>query len=445
MRLPARVARGRRTGTCLPAGDGTEQFTLMTAPAHQTQPLTELQQKLAPTPFVASWLGRARHADLHDPAPARRASGWAHWTFTSFQQMTGNSDRPYVALTLPGRFYDPKGTGPVLRPHLEVPAHLFDRNDPEFPDRVAQMGNGLLFPWWLVPEVMAAKRALFAVPRTGISELVELLNDRRPSLLDAVESLTGRAAQLWTHVEETLVADPELMSPLAAGDFSAKEVAEFFPPAADLDLRVEFDRKLRDNSRGWASRRVGVWRLIGTSGGDEFVLGAVTPRLTRSSLFSDPLFAPDKESPAALLVRGLVLRRLVAAYSGAGAGEHVVPAAKRRPATSAGLRSVVAHVGEKLPEASVAAAVKFLHAYPDADDAWASLEAWAASRSAGGETRRAVLTVSPDGFAAAHRCALRAVRRAEQPERGDINVILPLAWDAQSRVVRVTFSRPDDA
>jgi hypothetical protein len=33
------------------------------------------------------------------------------------------------------------------------------------------------------------------------------------------------------------------------------------------------------------------------------------------------------------------------------------------------------------------------------------------------------------------------VKRAEEPDRDDINVLLPLAWDAQSRVVRVTFSR----
>jgi hypothetical protein len=104
---------------------------------------------------------------------------------------------------------------------------------------------------------------------------------------------------------------------------------------------------------------------------------------------------------------------------------------------------VVARVGDKLPEASVSAAVKFLHAQPDPADAWAALTAWAQARTAGGSGPRAVLTVSQEGFAAAHRSALRAVRRAEQPEREDINVILPLAWDSRGRVVRVTFSGPE--
>jgi hypothetical protein len=36
------------------------------------------------------------------------------------------------------------------------------------------------------------------------------------------------------------------------------------------------------------------------------------------------------------------------------------------------------------------------------------------------------------------------MRRAEEPERDDINVLLPLAWDEKSRVVRVTFSRREN-
>ena len=37
---------------------------------------------------------------------------------------------------------------------------------------------------------------------------------------------------------------------------------------------------------------------------------------------------------------------------------------------------------------------------------------------------------------------VNALRRAEDPDRDDINVLLPIAWDSRSRVVRVTFSRP---
>lgn len=407
-------------------------------------PEQDLPQRLLPTAFVSSWIGRARPADPFDPDVARRASAWAHWAFSSFTAMTGNSDRPYVALTLPGKFYDPRGTGPVVRPHLEVPAWLFERSAPEFPDRLAQMGNGLMFPWWIVPEVMAVKRALFTTGRGSVGDLVELLNQRRVALVAALTPLSAAAGKHWSVIEGMLVDSPDGLFEVATGAFEPSEVAQYLPAAAELNLRVEFDAKLRESNRGWASRRVGVWRITGEASGEKFSLGVITPRLTRSSLFNDPLFAPGTEAPAALLVRGLVLRRLLATQLNTAINAQVGPADTTRVATPGPrLRAVVAHVGEKLPEASVTSAVHFLQTYPSADDAWAALEGWASARPAGTTTgRRAVLTVAQAGFAAAHQAALRALRRAEEPDRDDINVILPLAWDSRSRVVRVTFSKP---
>jgi hypothetical protein len=101
------------------------------------------------------------------------------------------------------------------------------------------------------------------------------------------------------------------------------------------------------------------------------------------------------------------------------------------------LRAVVAQVGAKLPEASLESAAQFVRTYPDADAAWQVLSAW-------GERTKSVLTVREEGFREAHRRIQRFIKRAEEPERDDINVLLPLAWDAQSRVVRVTFSRRAD-
>jgi hypothetical protein len=91
-------------------------------------------------------------------------------------------------------------------------------------------------------------------------------------------------------------------------------------------------------------------------------------------------------------------------------------------------------VGQKLPEASVAAAVGFLQTYPDPEAAWKCLETWGAAGH--------MLTVTKDAFIASHANALRYLRRAEQPERDDINLVLPLAWDADGKVVRATFARP---
>lgn len=407
------------------------------------EPMDPAIAALAATQFVASWIGRARPGDPYDVDPARRAAAWAHWMFTSMSPMTGMSDRPYVGLVLPGQFYDPKGTGPKVRPHLEIPAHLFERTDQQFPDRLAQMGNGLLFPWWLVPEVLAARRALFSVPRMSPADLIDTLNQRRVSLLIALTQLRESAANIWPAVEEHLISEPAKLGPLAAGPFSTEQIATFWAPAADLGLRVEFDDKLAEKAGTWVSRRVGVWRLVCENDAGTAVLGTITPRLTRSSLFTDPLFDPATEAPAAMLVRGLVLRRVLGAFDPA-AGNTAVPALDPKPrAPGAGLRAVVARVGDKLPVASTAAAVRFLRAYPDPSDAWEALSAWASARGTAEEPRQAVLTVSRDGFSAAHRSALRAIQRAEDPDRDDINVVLPLAWDASNRIVRVTYAPRD--
>ena len=404
-------------------------------------PAQPLPADVAATPWVASWIGRARPGDVYDPDPARRAAAWAHWFVGSLTPMTGVADRPYVASVLPGKFYDPRGTGPKVPPHMEVPAHLLARMDSSFPDRLAQIGNGAWFPWWLVPEVMALKRALFSVPYTAPVDLVDALNERRVPLLRSLEELTIRASVVWPEVEEALVSAPESLRGFAVGSFTAADVCSFWPAAADLGVTVDFDEALAEKSGPRAARRVGVWRMVSQPAGAPrpAVLGVVTPRLTRSSVFEDPLFTAAKESPAAMLVRGLLLRRLLAAF---GAPSTTVVPDPTPPPTRVGLRAVPARVGEKLPEASAAAAVRFLRAYPDAEAAWAALQAWATSRGTVSEPRSASLTVAADGFSAAHRAAARAVRRAEDPDRDDINLLLPLAWDSD-KVIRLTFTSTD--
>jgi hypothetical protein len=403
-------------------------------------PLDPAVAALAATPFISSWIGRARPGDLHDPDAARRTAAWAHWFYASLSPMSGVADRPYTGVILPGQFYDPRGNGPKVRPHLEVPAYRFDRPDDQFPDRLAQIGSGLLFPWWLMPEVAAVKRALFSTPRQTPTELIDLLNTRRGSMLLALTQLKDSAARIWSDVEEALVADPEQVTHLTSGNFALEDVAAYWAPAKDLGLRIEFDPKLAETSGKRVSRRVGVWRLICENDDGTAILGTVTPRLTRSSLFTDPLFEPEKEAPAALLVRGLVLRRLISAFDAAAAGVDVgLEPAAAKPAGS-GLRAVVAKVGEKLPEASTRAALRFLREHPDATDAWEALHAWASGRGTAAEPRRAALTVTQDGFTAAHRSAVRSAARAEDPDREDINVILPLAWDVKNQIVRVTYA-----
>lgn len=396
-----------------------------------------VQQRLLTTPFAGSWLARARAGDRYAAEPTVRAGAWGHWAVESLTEMTGAQERTYPAILLEGRFHDPHGRGPLLRPHIEIPPHALERPDPEFPDRLAQIGNGLAFEWWVAAEATAARRALFNTRRGDLAEVLDVLNTRREQLTSAVWALGRRAAVQWGAVEQMLVSDPEALVADAAGDFSDADVADFLPAAVPLQLTVAFDPKLRDAAGTRVGRRMGVWQVAGVNAaGERFSFGVLTPRLTANSQFRDRHFAVERESPAALLVRGLVLRRLAVRHLGCELGEDGTvgdPVAK--PAKpSAYLRAVVPQVGGKIPEAGLEAAVLFLQTFPDADEAWAALSEWA-------ERTRALLTVAEDGFKAAHRRAARFIARAEDPERDDVNVLLPLCWDDKSRIVRVTLSR----
>ena len=402
-------------------------------------PDRDLHARLLPTPLVVSFIGRARPGDLADTDPQRRAGAWASWAIESLAEFKGISDREYVGLVLPGRFHDPRGTGPSVRPHLEIPARMFDRPDPCLPDRLAHAGNGLRFPWWVVSEVTALRRALFTTPDGSAQPLFDALNHHHGSLAAELERRSALIQPFWSVIEGLLlIADDGLVSDVC-GDFSTAEVATLFPPATELSLSVRFDAKLRDSSGLWAARRVGIWQISGAdpSSRKQFATGVVTPRLTANSLFKDPLFLPASEASGAALVRLLILNRLAQRHLSFSPAASV-SALRPDPTTGAGapfLRAVPARVGQKLPEASVESAVHFLHAYADPAAAWDALTRWAGTEY--------LLTVTREAFTAAHTNALRFLRRAETPERDDINILLPLAW-LDGRVARVTFSRPSE-
>lgn len=407
----------------------------------------EARSRLMRSSWVRSWIGQARPGDVTDPDPQRRSAAWANWAGSALVEVS-NGKRTYPALRLPGDFYDPRGDGPRTHPHLEVPAKVFRSTDDEFPTRLAQAGCGLHFSFWLYSEVTAVRRALFNTEPGPIGEFTELLDERRGALRDGLSVLSRYAAPNWGEIASKIIADPDGLAPDACDDFSAEEVASWLPAAAEFGIEVRFDVKLLERNGAWASRRVGVWQIRGTTvGGDEFSFGVVTPRLTANSLFSDPLFAAEHEAPAAALVRSLVLRRIIDRHLGGGRlvrhriGDPVpeVRTESDRPRSVGHLQAVVSQPGQKNAEASLSAAMGFLAAYPDPDAAWDALCRWA--------DRGFILTVTPHGFRAAHRNASRARRRAEEPSREDIDLLLPLAWDnreGHAQVVRVTWNRGRD-
>jgi hypothetical protein len=395
--------------------------------------------EVLPTPLFSSIVGRARTGNLFDDDFTVRSDAWAAWAIRSVAMMSGRDDRAYVALVLDGHFYDPNGTGPGVKPHLELGTWVLNKRHLELADRLALMGNGLCFPSWLTIEVTALRRALVNVAAGSVVELRDVLVANSAPLRASLISLNTAVKEHWDVIEAlALECDEGLADSVAAG-FATSEVEEYFPAAKGLELSVTYDAKLAERSEAKVSRRVGVWQVAGrSSDGARFSLGVVSPRLTASSTLRDPLFDPASEGLAAVLVRGLLLTRFARRFLGAeGLGpvaEVKGPADRPKPF----LRTMAGRPKQKLAEASLKAAVHFLQTFPESEDAWDAVSGHA-------EKGGILLTVTKDGYLRAHRNALRYLRRAEDPERDDINVVLPVGWTKQgNKSVRFTFSLPQE-
>ena len=410
--------------------------------------MDDTRSKLLKTTFVRSWLGSARAGlELTTPDISLRTSAWAQWATLHLIEQQGAESRKYTCIQLPGRFYNPNGHGPTTSPHLEVSRSLMNNPAPEFPLRLALAGNALLSPWWVLPEALAAKRAILSPVPGEITALEELLTANRVDIVKATTALLELLTPRWSEIETILVAEPDGLTMTVCAEIPPAEMAEFFPAGMELNLRAGFDSKLAESEGAWASRRTGVWQLQGVAtkatGSTPFALGVLTPRLTLNSQLKDELFKPEIESPASLLIRAVLLRRLAVNHLSMPAFTlptvEVVtpslpptPAAKSIPAPH--LRSIVAQIGARLPQASIEASANFLHNFPRADYAWKAIQEWADSTGS-------VLTISWEQFYPAHARAIKAIKRAEQPDRDDIDTVLPICWDAKSRVVRLTYSK----
>lgn len=390
--------------------------------------------KLLASPFVASFIGASRPGDLDDADRTGRTAAWANWAVAALTEHTTDGDRPrtYPAIDLPGRFYTPGSDVPAVSPHLEIPARVLASADPTFADRLAAVGSGLRFAQWVKPEVTAAKRAIFA-DTADATGFLDALWSQRPALVAAVAEQLGRLRPHWDRIAAQLVADPAALSAAVTADATATELTRFAPALAAWRPRLRFEPQLAERSGDRAARRVGIWLLEAETGDGTVRLAAITPRLTASSLWNDPLFDPYGEGVAALVARGVVLSRLLAYLDVNPVAATPLP----RTATpgSRWLRSQPARAGAELPHASLTSAVAFLQAYPTASAAWAALEDWATKAGA-------ALTITRADHAAAHAGCLRALQRAEDPVRDDVDRLLPLAW-VKGRVVRVTTASRD--
>jgi hypothetical protein len=371
--------------------------------------------ELLTTPFVTSWASLSRPGDRGSADQTQAAAAWAAWLLTALVQVR-TSRRDYVAIALDGRVYAGGRLGPQA--HLEIPQAVWRRPDPLFPARLAAAGSALRFPSLLYDEVVAVRRAVFTAPTSP--QLLDRLGQAEARLRTGLDLLTGQVSGALSGLD--LLTGADRVTAALTVPVSSAELSSVLPEAGAWQLRIE--PGLVESSGPSLARRLLVWTVQDDAG----TVAALTPRLTRSSTISDPLFAPDRESPAACLAR-LVLLARVARLLGLDPSGVVPPS----PPPPGFLRVVPARAGQQTPEASLAAAAAFVVQHPDPQDAFTQLGKLA--------ERRYVLLVDRDRFSAAHRRLCGAVARAEEPEREDVDLVLPLLAGEAGEVVRATFAR----
>lgn len=371
--------------------------------------------ELFSSPFVSSWAARSRPGERATSDVRVSAGAWASWALLSFVEVSSER-RSYFALNLEGRLYRSGRLHDAA--HLEVPAWRWGVTEPLFPDRLAYAGAAMRFPSLVFDEVAAMRRGVFA---SGTSDtLVSTLSARADRMREALAVLTGRMAP---HVPALpLTTAPESLSNVICEPFSSGELSAVLPEAAGWQLTL--DTKLVASSGRFLSRRMHVWRLVDDAGS----LLAVTPRLTVGSLLIDNLFSPSSESPAAAFTRLALLSRLAEIIDVDPSGVMPPP-----PPADGFLRTVPVRDGGKTPSASVESAVAFALRFPNASEAYRRLEELASGRF--------TLVVSKASFCASHERILGCVQRAEDPERGDVDTVLPLVVGSDGAVSRVSFAR----
>ncbi len=391
---------------------------------------------LLQTPFVSSWVGKAVRGDLHSSDLESRSRAWAYWAVTNIETFTGANGREYQGIKLPGEFYKAPNFG---TPHLEIPSWLLNKVDSEFPLRLAALGNGLNFGWWLPAEATATKRAMLL--SGPVSAPLYKLEATRDALVTTVEDQTAYLKSNWSKVEDYLAKEQVKLSRLLATGFSSEDIIAFHPDMKvtlglkTTQMSARMDEKLAGTAGTRLARRVGLWTV---SLGD-VSWGCLTPRLTKSSQCGDRLYLPTGESTTSLLVRGLILKALLD-NAGLG-GAHEVPHTWVS-STKGSLRAMPARNGEALPKASDTAVVAFVNAYPRANDAWQAIQKWCASRP-----ESACLVIpTKETFLKSHRRVREAAWRSQRPDPVCTEVVMPLVWSTDNStgersILRLTFVR----
>jgi hypothetical protein len=206
-----------------------------------------------------------------------------------------------------------------------------------------------------------------------------------------------------------------------------KMISDIFPEFKDLNLEVEFEKKLVEKEGDQVIKRLGVFRVFNKN---SINLVAITPRLTKNSLFIDKIFKVEDESTLAILVRLLLLNKLLFLVFNKEEPITIIKDAKYFQ-RNGHFRAIAATEGKPLPEASIKACSNLITAYQDGNSAYNALIKWSDGRYK--------LTVNKNEYLDSFSKALLEKKRLGEIKQSDINVLLPILWGREKDIYRLTY------
>ena len=341
--------------------------------------------------------------------------------------ITYGAEREYVAIKLPGKFFSKGSDTHNLTPHIEIPERFLDLPGDDFLIKISNIGNGIHFNFLTTNEVTAIKRSLFA--NKGHSKNVEFLEELstyRESLISNYKEILALAERQWVAIELFLNEESELASKLVREGFDT-QLTTILPWASKYNLKIKYDSKLSDISGADLAKRIGIYSL----GNESTVnLAAVTPRLTKNSLFKDHLFFPERESTLAILVRTLILSTIINKLFSNGK-KITITRDELYYRNMGHLRAIPAKEGSPLPEPSKKACINLTAAFRESKTAYGEIKRWCKDEY--------TLTVKESEFTDSYNRIIYELQRLGEIDQRDINIVLPIIWGNDGTISRLTY------
>lgn len=341
--------------------------------------------------------------------------------------VTYGNDREYLAMKLAGKFFSYNKIDSKISPHIEIIESELDKNGIDFLYKIASIGNGINFNLLMVNEVTAIKRAIFNFSNnSGNIEFLKNLEVYRENLINSYKTTANLAYKQWVAIEMYLNNNSNIVSNEITGKYN-KMINDIFPEFKELNLEVEFEKKLVDKEGDQVIKRLGVFRVFNKN---SINLVAITPRLTKNSLFIDKNFKVEDESTLAILVRLLLLNKLLFLVFNKEEPITIIKDAKYFQ-RNGHFRAIAATEGKPLPEASIKACSNLITAYQDGNSAYNAIIKWSDGRYK--------LTVNKNEYLDSFSKALLEKKRLGEIKQSDINVLLPILWGREKDIYRLTY------